>query len=66
VIGTLALGIFALRYFRLHPAQMKLPLFLSASVAILLVLHGAHLPMEQMIHHLASIFRTTTRVCSAL
>jgi membrane-associated phospholipid phosphatase len=65
LIGSLAVGIFALRYFQLRPAQVNLPLFLSVSVAILLVLHGAHLPTEQMIRHLASIFRTTTRVCPA-
>lgn len=63
LVGILALAIFALRYLRLAPAALNLPLFLFVSVAVLLVLHGEHLPAEQMIRHLASLIRTTTQVC---
>jgi membrane-associated phospholipid phosphatase len=63
IVGASALGIFAFQYYRLNPAELNLPLFLSLSVAVLLVLHGAHLPAEQIIRHLASILRSTTRVC---
>ena len=63
LVGILALAIFALRYLRLAPAALNLPLFLFVSVAVLLVLHGEHLPAEQMIRHLASLIRTTAQVC---
>jgi len=63
LVGILALAIFALRYLRLAPAALNLPLFLFVSVALLLVLHGEHLPAEQMIRHLASLIRTTAQVC---
>ena len=63
LVGILALAIFALRYLRLAPAALNLPLFLFVSVAVLLVLHGEHLPAEQMIRHLASLIRTRTQVC---
>jgi membrane-associated phospholipid phosphatase len=63
IVGASALGIFAVLYYRLNPAEMNLPLFLSLSVAVLLLLHGAHLPAEQIIRHLASILRSTTHAC---
>ena len=62
-VGILALGIFALRYFRLTPTALNLPLFLCVSCVVLLILHGAHLPAEQLIRHLASLIRTTAQVC---
>jgi membrane-associated phospholipid phosphatase len=63
LVGILALGIFAMRYFQLDPAALNLPLFLSASCVVLLILHGAHLPAEQLIRHFASLLRTSAQVC---
>ena len=63
LVGILALGIFAFRYFQLTPAALNLPLFLSATCVVLFILHGAHLPAEQLIRHLASLIRTSAHVC---
>jgi len=63
IVGASALGIFALLYYRVNPPEMNLRLFLSLSVAVLLVLHGAHLPAEQIIRHIASILRSMTHAC---
>lgn len=63
LVGIIALGIFAFRYFQLTPAALNLPLFLSATCVVLLILHGAHLPAEQLIRHLASLIRTSAHVC---
>lgn len=63
LVGAAALCLFAVRYFRLPRAPMNLALLAVLPVAVLLVLHGAHLPVEKLIHKFAFFGRAAAGVC---
>jgi hypothetical protein len=47
----------------LRKAPLNLALLVAFSVAIVLILHGAHLPVEKLIHRFAFFGRTATGIC---
>lgn len=63
LVGAAALSLFAVRYFRLPGAPLNLALLAALPVAILLALHGAHLPVEKLIYKFAFFGRAATGVC---
>jgi membrane-associated phospholipid phosphatase len=63
LVGAAALCLFAVPYFRLRKAPLNLALLVAFSVAIVLILHGAHLPVEKLIHRFAFFGRTATGIC---
>jgi undecaprenyl-diphosphatase len=63
LVGAAALCVFAVPYFRLPKAPLNLVLLAALSVATVLILHGAHLPVENLIHRIAFFGRTATGIC---
>jgi membrane-associated phospholipid phosphatase len=66
LIGAAALCLFAVPYFRLRKAPLNLALLVALSVAIVLVLHGAHLPVEGLLHRFALFGRSVTGICPGI
>jgi membrane-associated phospholipid phosphatase len=66
LIGLMALGLFAFQYLRQRPGSIKLALLFALAVCVLLVFHGAQLPIEQWIRQLAYLARGVSGGCSAL
>jgi membrane-associated phospholipid phosphatase len=63
LVGAAALCLFAMRYFRLRKAPLNLALLFALAAAIVLILHGAHLPAEKLIHKFAFFGRAAAGVC---
>ena len=63
LVGAAALCLFALPYFRLRKAPLNLALLFGLAAAIVLVLHGAHLPVEKLLHKFAFFSRAAAGVC---
>ena len=63
LVGFVALCLFAVPYFRLRKAPLNLALLVVLSVATVLILHGAHLPVEKLIHRFAFFGRTAAGIC---
>ena len=63
LVGAATLCLFAIPYFRLRRARLNLALLATLVVATLLVLHGAHLPVEKLIHRFAFFGRSATGLC---
>ncbi len=54
-----------MRYFKLPKAPVNLVLLVALSVTIIVILHGAHLPAERLIHKFAFLGRAAAGVCLA-
>jgi membrane-associated phospholipid phosphatase len=63
LVGAAALCLFAMRYFRLRKVPLNLALLFALAAAIVLILHGAHLPLEKLIHKFAFFGRAAAGVC---
>ena len=63
LVGAAALSLFAFRYFALVKRPMNLYLLSALSLATILILHGAHLPVESLIQKLAFFGRASAGVC---
>lgn len=63
LVGAAALCLFALPYFRLRKAPLNLALLVGLSVTIVLILHGMHLPAENLIHRFAFFGRSAMGIC---
>jgi membrane-associated phospholipid phosphatase len=63
LVGFAALCLFAIPYLRLRKAPLNLALLLGLSVATVLALHGAHLPVERLLHRFAFFGRTAAGIC---
>lgn len=63
LVGVAALSLFAFRYSALDKGQMNLAVLGALSLAIVLILHGVHLPVENLIHRLAFFGRDSVGVC---
>lgn len=63
LVGAAALCLFAVPYFRLRKAPLNVALLAALSLATVLVLHGAHLPVEKLIDRFASFGRTAAGIC---
>ncbi len=64
LVGGMALALFAYRYFKLRKAPINRPLLAASVLAIVVILHGAHLPAENLIRQLAFFGRASTGVCA--
>jgi membrane-associated phospholipid phosphatase len=62
--GVAALAYFLFRYLRLPDRKMNWALIATTLCAGLLVLHGIHAPLEQLIRHLALATRAMTGACT--
>lgn len=63
LVGAAALCLFAVPYFKLRKAPLNLALLGALSVATVLILHGARLPVEKLIRRFASFGRAATGIC---
>jgi membrane-associated phospholipid phosphatase len=64
LVGAAALCLFAVPYFRLREGPLNVALLVALSVATVLVLHGAHLPVEKLLHRFAFFGRIAAGICT--
>lgn len=63
LVGFAALGLFAIPYLRLRKVPLNVALLAGLSLVTVLALHGAHLPVEKLLHQFALFGRGTTGIC---
>ena len=63
LVGAVALGLFASRYLRLRVSSLNPALLLLLVIGVLLVFHGAQLPLEEWIRAVAHATRTVSGAC---
>jgi len=63
LVGAVALGLFASRYLRLRVSSLNPALLLVLVIGVLLVFHGAQLPLEEWIRAFAHATRTVSGAC---